>query len=424
MATATAEPTTRDVDDDLAAYTSLPKNEQQAYIADLHTRMAKEKAATAEPSSEVRADPGKTRAETAAANGVAKDPATGRFVKQDPDKPPQTEPEGADIAANLQRQRNNKDEPSGKGVETPAPADAGAVKPAADAAAPETPEGEEVEDDWRTPEVSDLATQYGLDEIALASIPTREVLDSVLRAIDRKAFEAGKAQTTTAAAPKEPAPQPAAPVPQANGQQQATDDALTLLKSLKLGDGEGNLTLEDREPIEKAFKAMASEIEESRTFRKEMSDLRSMLQQQQVTLAHNQLKADFTTSLDSLSADKDIGPAITELFGKPGERTAEQTANLNKAFEDGHIPHAKGLIAQGRQVGPTPTFAKAAVNLLFGDQLLKQAKAAQLAKLRKSAARRTGGGTTKPNALASNATPLERNLAAAQENWKQARGED
>jgi hypothetical protein len=355
MATGTLE-----ADDSLAAFAEMDESQRSAYVDSLHTDLAAEKAGSIAAGlgddSPPAPEAGKTRDEA------------GRYTKQ---------------AAT---------------TETPASGD---ETPATDDAASQTPKGSKSEEaeDWRNAETKDLATQYGLDEEALAAIPSRDVLDTVLKAIDRKAFEAGK---TAPAKPQSGQPAPEA----ANAQQQTADDALARLEAFSLDD---ELGADDAPKIRDAVKAITAELKEMRQFR-------GTMQQQQGQAAFAQLQRDFTASVDSLGH--------TELFGKPGERTAAQAANLEKAFHEGHIPHARGLLAQGRQVAPTPAFAKAAVNLLFGDQLVEHAKQQQLARIKKQSARITGGGSTKVLPLPEDATPLERNLREATENWRRSHGED
>lgn len=287
-----------------------------------------------------------------------------------------------------------------KTPETPASDDETPV--AADAVPAAKPEEDEVRaSDWLTPEVSEQASAYGLTPDDLSEFGSRDELDRALRIIDRKAFAAGK----SGAAP-EPA-KPLAATPATEGAtQQATNDALAQLEAFSLDD---QLGADDAPKIRDAVKAITAELKEMRQFR-------GQLQQRDAQSAFSRIKTDFAASVDSLGH--------TELFGKPGERTKEQAANMEKVFADGHLPHARGLLAQGRQVAPNAAFAKAAVNLLFGDQLIDQAKQQQLTRLKKQSAKRTGGGSAKTLPLPSNATPLERNLREASENWRRAHGDD
>ena len=73
------------------------------------------------------------------------------------------------------------------GDETPAAGDA-ARKPAEETVVEGEDEGEG--QDWLDQEAQELATAYGLDDEFLAAIPSRDVLDRVFQAIDKKAFEA------------------------------------------------------------------------------------------------------------------------------------------------------------------------------------------------------------------------------------------
>jgi hypothetical protein len=399
MAAATAESDVQ-VDEGFSGFASMTPEQRESYVSNLHTDLATDKAEqkAREDAPLDAPEPGKTPEESGLVRGE-----DGRFIKRSDAE------ERADYAAYLQRKRYPKGDETTPPTttETPSTPVKDDETPVVDDAAPgaKPGQGEEVQD-WRDAEVKDLATQYGIDETKLAKIPNREVLDVLLETINRKAFEEGK----TAAKPAEPADAKPAEPTAANAEKTTTEDALAILESLKLGDPDGNLALEDREPIQKAFKALAAEVKEGRTFRKEMQAFIGTVKQREAHAAFAKLKSDFTASVDSLGN--------TELFGKPGERTKEQAANLEKVFNDGHLPHARGLMAQGRQVGPTPTFAKAAVNLLFGDQLIEKAKQQHLAALKKSAARRTGGGVTKPNPLPKDATALQRNLAEANENWR------
>jgi hypothetical protein len=157
----------------------------------------------------------------------------------------------------------------------------------------------------------------------------------------------------------------------------APGDPLADLSQFKLDE---ELGADDAPKLTKAFAAVTAELKELRAWR---TATEQQGRQQAVIVLRQQAVA----SLHSLGN--------AELFGKPDEKpTKEQVANIEKAI-DAHFIHARGLIAMGRQVAPTPAFLKAAVNLAFGDQLSKQQKRQITDKLRKQSARRTGGGAAK-----------------------------
>jgi hypothetical protein len=260
--------------------------------------------------------------------------------------------------------------------------------PAADDAAPAkaTDEGE-AETDWRNQEVKDLAAAYDIDEETLAAMPSRDVLDIAFRAIDRKAFEAGKSASK---APEAKTPE-AAP-----GKSDAPKPPVTVFDDLTNFALDEELGADDAPKIQKAIAAAAAEL-------KELREWRSQMQQQQARQSFEQIRRDALTSLHSLG--------FTDLYGEAGKApTKEQAKHIEEAL-DGHFTHARGLLAQGRQAAPTPAFLKAAVQLVHGELLIQSTKQQQLDRLRKQSARRTGGSTSKtlPPDL-SKMTPRERAL--------------
>ena len=254
--------------------------------------------------------------------------------------------------------------------ETPAP---GEETPAADDAAPAaSAQDEEVDRSWLDADTQDLATALGLTDADLAEFGSKAELDRALRLIDRKAFEAGKAAQQPP--PAKPADQPPAQTPAA----QRTEDALAKLKAFKLDEELGS---DDAPKLQEAISAITAELEDFRAWR-------DGIRKTEGQRAFQDLRTKATNALHSLGH--------VDLFGKPGEApTKEQAANVEKAL-DAHFTHARGLIASGRNAAPTPAFLKAAVGLVFADQLVNSTKQQQIAKLKAQSARRTGGGTTKP----------------------------
>ena len=296
------------------------------------------------------------------------------------------------------------------GDETPAEDDAAEV-PETEGEDEEAVPGKPVEQDWRDQETRDFASMMGLSDEDLADFGSREELDRALRIIDRKAFEAGKAAHTPAAEPEKPKVQQ---LEKPKEGPQATDDSLDdlsrfILKSTEHG---GEFDPEAVKPLNAFIEATANTI---RQLRSELGAFRQGHQRQ----AAAEIRQRAVNALHSLGN--------ADLFGKPGEKpTKEQSANVERAL-DAHFVHARGLLAQGRQVAPTPAFLKAAVNLEFGDQLLKQQKQQQIEKLKKQSARRTGGtaGKRLPSPPPDNETSQEasRRIAADPEilaAWRKA----
>ena len=250
------------------------------------------------------------------------------------------------------------EQPAG-GDETPA---------AGDAAPAEKAKDEEVEADWRDAETKDLAATYGVDDDVLAALPSREVLDIVLRAIDKKAYEAGKTATES----DKPIEKP--PVQQSEKQPPVEGDLFADLSQFKLlGD----------QFDEDAAKPINRFVDMAATAFRDLQNRVTQFEQRDQQRAADDLRRQAVASLHSLGN--------VELFGKPGEKpTKDQVANIEKAI-DAHFIHARGLLATGRQPAPTPAFLKAAVFLAFGDQLTQQQQRQIADKLRKQASKVTGG---------------------------------
>jgi len=252
------------------------------------------------------------------------------------------------------------------GDETPAADDSAPVP------APETVVGGEGEDDgesWLNQDVRDFATAMGLTDEELAEFGSREELDRALRIIDRKAFEAGKVDSQ----PENPVVQQSEK-PKPGEQTQVSGDPLADLSQFMLGE---EFDEEAAKPINRFVEAAVATI-------KDLQNRVAHFERQGQQDAAANIRRQALESLHSLG--------ITELFGKPGEKaTKEQVANIEKAI-DAHFTHARGLFAIGRQAEPKPEFLRAAVNLAFGDQLFKIKERQLTDKLRKQAARKTGGG--------------------------------
>jgi hypothetical protein len=253
-------------------------------------------------------------------------------------------------------------EDSGAGDETPADADA--AEETEPQGSDETPDEDESE--WLDDSTRGFATSMGLTEEDLESLTSREDLDRVLRIIDRKAFEAGKA------AMGKP---PEAPLKQEP--EKPKEDVLTDLEKFKIGD---DFDPGAAEPINKFVEAAAAEIRSLR------SDLAGLLQQREQEAADS-IRRQALESLHTLGHK--------ELFGEPGKQpTREQAKNIARAI-DAHLIHAAGLFAMGRQAAPTPDFLKTAVRMEFGDQISKTEQRLRIEKLKKQSARRTGGVSSK-----------------------------
>lgn len=255
-----------------------------------------------------------------------------------------------------------------KGDETPAVDDAAASDTTGD-------EGDEGAD-WLDQDTRDFATTIGLTSDELDEFESREELERALRIIDRKAFEAGKASTAAADKPaSEPTPKPAAKPADAS-----KDDPWADVSRFKLPTGEGEFDEAAARPFNEFVDVAGETI---RALRQELAGIR----QHRASEDAQRIRSEAVKSIHSLGH--------ADLFGKPGEKlTAEQTANLEKAL-DAHFTHARGLIASGRNVAPTPAFLKAAVNSAFGDQIQKTEQRRMVDRMRKQSARRTGGSTGK-----------------------------
>jgi len=312
------------------------------------------------------------------------------------EKPPAKEPE-----------RINAEIPAA-GDETPADDDA--VLPKAKG----KDEGDDVDADkadWLDDDTRDFATMMGMDEDFLNAMPSREVLDRVLEAIDKKAFEAGKQLQTGQQPPISPIEKPVVQQPvQQGAQQQQTDDPFAELASFRLDE---ELGVDDAPKITKAFVAATTAL-------KNLQDRVAQFEQRDQQRAVDDIRRRAVDSLHSLGN--------TELFGKSGEKaTKEQAENIEKVL-DAHFIHARGLFAAGRQAAPTPAFLKAAVHLVFGDRISKQQQKRLIEKLHKQSARRTGGSAFKPLPLPipENETHVEkvRRIASeADKDWKARRAE-
>ncbi|MCE5269511.1 MAG: hypothetical protein LLG00_16670 [Planctomycetaceae bacterium] len=250
---------------------------------------------------------------------------------------------------------------------------------------------------WLDDETRDLADAMGLTDDDLAEFGSREELERALRIIDRRAFEAGKAQATQTADGQGSAttdPSQAAEKPGASKAKQASGDPgdpFADLSQFKLGE---TFDEEAAAPINRFIETAVGTIRDLQT---RLGRFEAERQRQAVADVRRR-------ALDSLHA-----MGNTELFGKPGAKpTKEQAANIEKAL-DAHFTHARGLIAQGRKVAPTPAFLKAAVHLAFGDQLSQQQQRQLSEKLRNQSARRMGGGAAKalPRARGARATADE-----------------
>lgn len=242
--------------------------------------------------------------------------------------------------------------------------------------------------DWLDQDTRDLANTMGLTDEDLSEFGSRAELDRALRIIDRKAFEAGKAQ-------QQPAKSIEKPSDQQVGQQkteQQTDDPFADLTQYKLGD----------QFDEDASKPFNTFVDTAVATLRDLQNRLSRFEQQNQQRAVEEVRRQAIDSLHSLGN--------TELFGKPGQKpTKEQAANIEKAI-DAHFTHARGLLATGRQAAPTPAFLKAAVHLAFGDQLSQQQQKQLTEKLRKQSSRRTGGAAAKPlpKVPSSDETPRQR----------------
>ena len=243
----------------------------------------------------------------------------------------------------------------------------------------------EVSDDdkagWLDEETIGLAAAYGVDKDDLAKMPNREVLESVLKAIDKKAFSATKEETLK----ETPQKQEAAKAPIT-----VFDD----LTNFKLDD---ELGADDAPKIQKAISAITQELKELREWK-----ATSQQAQTQQTIEGIRSKA-----LDSLHK---LGH--TDLYGEPGVTpTKEQQARINEVLQD-HLERGALLEKRGGKPAPTPELVKRSVFALHGEQLLKTQQQRLADRLRKQSARRTGGGTSKtlpPDW--SKMTPRERAIA-------------
>ena len=254
------------------------------------------------------------------------------------------------------------------------PADDDAVKTADEVG------GEDEFESWIDDSVKDFVDAMGLklSDEELASFSSREELDRALRIIDRKAFEeAGKPAESSSPAKEKPA----APAPVESANDPFADLAKFKLKAAT--DDETGFDPEAIKPLNEFVDATAAAVKRLE------AKLASYEQAQQQTAVQN-LR---TKAIESLHA---LGHK--DLFGEPGKAlTKEQSANIEKAL-DAHVTHARGVLSRGGKPVPSTEFLRSAVNLAFGDQIVSAEKRRQADKIRKSAARRTGGGTPKHDA--------------------------
>lgn len=291
-------------------------------------------------------------------------------------------------------EKTEKKETTGDGDETSAAADAAAGETSESADGEEAEDGaedgakegaEESEAKWLDDDTRDfVATIGGLTEEDLAGLHSREELDCVLRVINRKAFEAGRAvlgelggQQDAQASRKEEADRQAKAREAEQQARQRGDDVLADLAKFKLPEDFDEAAVK---PLNAFVEAASAEI---RNLRSEVAGFKEERQQE----AAGDIRRRALDSLHSLGHK--------DLFGEPGKApTADQAANIAKAI-DAHVVHANGLFAMGRQAAPTPAFLKAAVQLAFGDQLSKQQQRQLTEKLTKQSAKRTGGTAAK-----------------------------
>jgi hypothetical protein len=286
-------------------------------------------------------------------------------IPSEPSGEQETEPaETSDERARDSAGRFTETKTPAAGDETPADDDAAQ---AADAATGEGDgEGHDTGADWLDAETRNFATTMGLTDEDLAGFSSREGLEHALRVIDRKAFEAAKASQAKAGDGQQQQQAQAS-------QQQQAGDPLASLEAFAL---DNELGAEDAPKILEAIRSVTSELKEGRAFR-------LAVQQREQQQAVQSIRQRALESLHSLGH--------VDLFGKPGETpTKAQMANIEKAIES-HFTHARGLIALGRNVAPTPAFLKSAVYAAFGEEITKHEKQQLTDKLRKQSSRRTGG---------------------------------
>ena len=255
-----------------------------------------------------------------------------------------------------------------KAAETNTPASSDET-PAVDDAAATSGEGavDAKAAEWLTEEVKGTAAAYGISDDELADIPSREVLDVILRGIDRKAFEAGKNAERPADKPKEPVQQGAT--------QQKVDDALAKLKAFKLDE---TLGAEDAPKIQEAVSAIAAELDELRAFRSE-------LQQQKAQALTGRWEREFNDSLNTVAKEMGLDDMMKD------------RKNRARVF-DAHLIHFKGMVSAGRivandQLHITPALVRAAVNQEFAEAIIKNLKSetVKVSDLQDQSRQRMGG---------------------------------
>jgi len=243
---------------------------------------------------------------------------------------------------------------------------------------------EEVQDDWRDADVKDLAAAYGLDDESLAAIPSREVLDVVLKGIDKKAFAAQKSDDGTVAGEQRN---------QQQDDQQRLDDRFSDLTRFKLPD---TIDEDAAGPINSFVEATTAEIKALRT--KVQS-----FEQMQAEQHFRNLRIEALNNLQTLGH--------ADLYGEKGKPlTKEQQANVDAVLDD-HFERGSSLARRGGKPSPTPEFLKRSVFAVHGEHIVNKTKQEHLAKLKAQSQRRTGGGSTKLPTPASGATPLQRAMS-------------
>lgn len=252
------------------------------------------------------------------------------------------------------------------GDEIPADADAAGESD-------ESPDEDEVADDWLDGETRDFASTMGLTEEDLKSFSSREELDRVVRIINRKAFETGKAalkKASDAGAPVIP--------PEQEPKKPAASDVFDDLTGFKFGD---QFDDDVAKPHNDFVEAIVADL---RSVRADIAGLLQQRQEEQASGLHRQA----VQSLHSLG--------YKELFGEPGKPpTKLEAENIKKAVY-AHTVHAAGLLTMGwDEVEPSPKFMDIAAHMEFGDQISKHAQRQRIEKLKKQSARITGGLSSK-----------------------------
>lgn len=275
------------------------------------------------------------------------------------------EEEGAE-KAELEETEHVED--SGGADETPGAADAGHEEEAAEG--DEKVEGsKEAQADWHDDaETFDIAKRMGISEEDFLEIQSREELDRVMRAIDRKAYDSAKASQQQAAAPT-PAKSPAATA------EQQPPDVMVEVEKL-FGDKFDDDT---KKTLADAMRLIHGRQEQEL---KSLRDGMAQFQQAEQQRVVNELNRKIDAAMHDLKNP--------DRYGKPGEKPTRQQAANQEKFRRELLFHGSVHESQGRNLSPAE-LSRYADATAFLDDNKREAQRQYDERLKKQSHRITGG---------------------------------